>query len=331
MDSDFKIPTSIPIKDEPADNPVEPVMTEDHSPVEDQPHEEVVAEATPEVTPTEEESMGPVMGEDHSPAEDQPHEEVVAEATPAEEESMGPVMTEEHSPVEDQPHEEVVTEATPEVTPAEEESDVSSQDGSVESHSIVTQPMVEGPVKIKNAHKFIYGYVGLIVLVVIVAGVYVWQHDKVSTLNQQLVVADSALSSEQKQVTSLEAKLAKATVTPTLGLSVIKAVRYTPKGATTPNTGVAVDVSITNSSSSAFNLVTSAFKLKDAKNNSYVATNFPTQTTDSSLPTGYSLLIDQSVPSTFIAQGTLEFTVSNTALTSFTLVYGSQSIPVTLN
>jgi len=89
-------------------------------------------------------------------------------------------------------------------------------------------------------------------------------------------------------------------------------------------------VSITNSGSKAVSLVTSTFKLKDTSGDNYVATNYPSQTTDSSLPTGYALLIDQSLAPGATASGTLEFGVPTTTLTSFTLVYNSQSIPVTV-
>lgn len=50
---------------------------------------------------------------------------------------------------------------------------------------------------VKHAHKFILGYLVLIVLVAAVAGVYGWQHKKVDSLNTQL-------SSLQKQVTTLQ-------------------------------------------------------------------------------------------------------------------------------
>ncbi len=52
---------------------------------------------------------------------------------------------------------------------------------------------VSTPPKIKHAHKFIFGYLALIVLVAAVAGVYTWQHKKVNTLNAEI----KTLKSEQ--------------------------------------------------------------------------------------------------------------------------------------
>jgi hypothetical protein len=201
----------------------------------------------------------------------------------------------------------------------------------------VTPAAVVPPVKIQGAHKFVYGYVGLVILIALIAGVYVWQHNKVTSLETRLAASSSELSSQQQRVYTLESQLSKAqseiasSATPTLGLSVVKAARYTPSGTNTAkNSGVAVDVTITNSTSKAVSLVTSDFKLKDAQGNEYVATNFPAQATDSSLPAGYTLLIDQSLAAGATVSGTLEFGVPTTTLTSFTLVYNSQTLPVTV-
>jgi len=215
--------------------------------------------------------------------------------------------------------------------------DWSKSDMSTDSDSSAKAPVIIPPVKINGAHKYIYGYVGLIILVAAVVGVYVWQHNKVSALNAHVVAVNAELSAQQKRVYSLESQLSKAdseiaSFTPaTLGLTVVKATHYTPSGTNSAkNSGVAVDVSIKNPTSKAVSLVTSTFKLKDAQSNSYTATNFPAQSTDSSLPSGYSLLIDQSIAPGATVSGTLEFGVPTTTLTAFTLIYNSQSEVVTV-
>lgn len=217
-------------------------------------------------------------------------------------------------------------------TTSRDESSSFKPDTFKQSSSIVTPP-----VKIKSAHKFIYGYVGLIILVAAVVGVYVWQHNKVTSLNDQVIALNSELGAQQQKVTSLQTQLTKADAANSsapaiLGLSVVKATRYTPSATgSAANSGVAVDVSLTNSTDKAVSIVTSNFKLEDANKNNYVATNFPTQTTDSSLPSGYTLLIDQSLAPNTTIQGTLEFSVPTTTLTAFTLVYNSQTLTITAN
>lgn len=303
MDSDFKAPSGEPAKnDEPSETKV-PVMDDSSSSddgqdsdVKDSPETDS-HEADGSVMPNEEDHSTP--REEESPAEDS-----------SEAKEMPAIQDEPGSP---------------------------RSDDSTESTKEDTSPVVLPLVKIHAAHKFIYGYVGLIIFIAAVVGVYVWQHNKVTSLDAQLAASKGELTSQQQRVYSLEAQLSKAdselssSAAVTLQLSFLKGARYTPSGTNSAkNSGVAVDVSITNSTSKAVSLVTSTFKLKDAQSNSYVATNFPTQTTDSSLPTGYTLLIDQSIAAGATVSGTLEFGVSTTTLTAFTLVYNSQTLPITV-
>lgn len=73
--------------------------------------------------------------------------------------------------------------------------------------SYTTQPskpeVTSSPVHINHAHKFIYGYIALIVLAAAMGGIYAWQHKKVNSLNTKV-------SSLQGQVTTLNASLAKS-------------------------------------------------------------------------------------------------------------------------
>lgn len=256
---------------------------------------------------------GPSFGESH-------HDHIdSSETTTVSEEPMMPVMPEHHS------------------DPDPEEDDLPMSDMPTEPETPTAPPVIIPPVKIKSAHKYIYGYVGLIILIAVVVGVYEWQHSKVKSLDAHVAAVNAELSAQQSRVYSLESQLSKADselakVTPaTLGLTVAKATHYTPSGTkTTKNSGVAVDVSITNPTTSTVSLVTSNFKLKDASGNIYTATNFPSQSTDSSLPSGYTLLIDQSLAPGATVSGTLEFGVPTTTLTSFTLEFNSQSEVVNL-
>jgi hypothetical protein len=302
MDSDFKTPSNEPDKSEPADATKIPVIDK--------------ASAIEESQTTDVDS-----NELDGSKSDEPMVSDEKDSFDSMEDQPPIIDSAEHS----------------ETSVIQNESDDLKSDKSTGSSSSETMPVVTPPVKIQGAHKFIYGYIGLIVLVAVVVGIYVWQHSKVSKLDTQAATISAELSAEQNQVTSLKSQLAKAdsaasSSTPAvLGLTVVKATRYTPSGTNSvKNSGIAVDVSIVNSTTKAVSLVTSDFKLKDALSNSYTATNFPTQTTDSSLPSGYTLLIDQSLAVNATVGGTLEFSVTNTSLTAFALVYNSQVIPFTV-
>ena len=52
---------------------------------------------------------------------------------------------------------------------------------------------------VKNSHKFVFGYIGLVVLALAVAGVYYWQHGVVTK-------GESTISSQQTTINSLTAK-----------------------------------------------------------------------------------------------------------------------------
>lgn len=67
------------------------------------------------------------------------------------------------------------------------------------SGSAPSQPT---PSKIKHAHKFILGYIALIILVAAVAGVYTWQHKKVNSLNAQVNSLQEQVAGLQKTKTS---------------------------------------------------------------------------------------------------------------------------------
>lgn len=299
MDSDFKAPSGEPVKNDSDDETKVPVM--DNRSMDDKSSNNEI---------DSHESDSPVTDEAETSS---------TEETPASEENQSPI--------------EVSTE--PSQTPMlDDKLNSFAPDAPTDSEPEITEPAIVPPVKIHAAHKFIYGYVGLIILVAAVVGVYVWQHNKVSSLTAQVTALSSQLGAKEQKVTSLESQLAKADslLPANLGLSIVKTSRYTPSTTNSAkNSGIAIDIKITNTTSKAVSLVTSDFKLKDSQGNNYVAANYPTQTTDSSLPAGYSLLIDQSLAPNATVTGTLEFSVPTTTLTSFSLIYNSQSLSTTVN
>lgn len=300
MDSDFKTPSDEPVKNDSADETKVPVM-DDSSAEEKSPDSEADSH------------------ESDSPAVDDTETSSDAEENSTSEENESP---------------DIDSAEASETPMIDDNPDSSNSDASTDYESSVAPAAITPPVKIHAAHKFIYGYVGLIILVAAVVGVYVWQHNKVSSLNSQVTALSSELSARGQNIISLESQLAKADslLPPNLDLSIVKTARYTPSAAnSTKNSGVAIDIKITNPTAKPVSLVTSDFSLKDTMSDEYVATNYPTQTTDSSLPAGYSLLIDQSLAPKATVTGTLEFNVPTTTLTSFTLIYNSQAVSATVN
>src|ERR1017187_9171027 len=67
------------------------------------------------------------------------------------------------------------------------------------------------PPKIKHAHKFIFGYLALILLAVAVAGVYNWQHMKVVNLQNQAISQELQIAKLNKQVAALQTTVKKDT------------------------------------------------------------------------------------------------------------------------
>lgn len=74
-------------------------------------------------------------------------------------------------------------------------------------------PQPTQPIKVKHAHKFVYGYLIIIIFAAVVFGVYGWQHNKVKSLNKQVTALNSQVTTLQKQVTLLESMQKKTTTT----------------------------------------------------------------------------------------------------------------------
>src|ERR1700685_1845682 len=67
------------------------------------------------------------------------------------------------------------------------------------------QPSVALPSHIKHAHKFIFGYLIILVLVAAVGGMYSWQHKKVTNLNTQVASLNAQVNSLEKKLNSAQA------------------------------------------------------------------------------------------------------------------------------
>ncbi len=59
------------------------------------------------------------------------------------------------------------------------------------------------------AHYTIFGVIGLAILILLVGGVYEWQHKRVDNLNQQVATTDSQLQFTKDEVNSLQAEIIK--------------------------------------------------------------------------------------------------------------------------
>jgi hypothetical protein len=66
------------------------------------------------------------------------------------------------------------------------------------------KPEKVSSVKVKHAHKFIFGYLALLLLVAAIAGVYSWQHKKVTSLDAQVSSLQKQQAAANKQIASLQ-------------------------------------------------------------------------------------------------------------------------------
>lgn len=78
-----------------------------------------------------------------------------------------------------------------------------------------SQAPPDAPVHIKHAHKFIFGYIGVIIFIAALSGVYSWQHKDVTKLSAQLLTADSQVASLKKQMPKINKKATSSNQTQT--------------------------------------------------------------------------------------------------------------------
>jgi cytoskeletal protein RodZ len=117
-------------------------------------------------------------------------------------------------------------------------------------------PSVTPPIKVKHAHKFILGYIALILLVAALGGVYSWQHKKVNDSNAKIASLQSQLSSLKSQVSKPSKEQAQSTKTTTTTPATTpsaSSLQITQLGIEIPLTSSIADLSYTwdNSNSSA--------------------------------------------------------------------------------
>lgn len=179
-------------------------------------------------------------------------------------------------------------------------------------------------------------------IIAVGTGVYYWQHHEVDNLDSQLKTVTADLNNKAKEYNSVNAQLqslgnnSKSPLTQSsLQLSVVSASRYTPDGnPDLVNQGVAVQIELINKTTSTINVVPDNINLLDVRNNSYNESTFNSQTSGyalNPLPNKGVALNAQTIAPQEVLRGTLLFIVSDTSLTKFTLVSGSQTYPVNLS
>lgn len=187
-------------------------------------------------------------------------------------------------------------------------------------------------------------------------GMYYWQHKEVTTLNAKLASADATINKKSKaiaalnvQYTSLVGKYqalqgqnlaisANQSQSPPsqsdVTLSVLRAARYTDGACCQYRQNVAVVVTLKNSTKSTISIATTAFKLKDANDSTYIAKPGVTSGSDAVntyLGTGYVDLIDQTLAPGDSVSGAIHFVVVDKSIQNYTLVNGDNTYPVTAN
>jgi hypothetical protein len=65
------------------------------------------------------------------------------------------------------------------------------------------------PVKVSHAHKFIFGYIALLVLAALVGGVYHWQHSKLNLADKKSASLSTQVSQLNKQLLGLQTQIYK--------------------------------------------------------------------------------------------------------------------------
>jgi hypothetical protein len=204
-------------------------------------------------------------------------------------------------------------------------------------------------------------YVVVVILVsgLAAAGIYYWQHRSVNNLNKRLASDNhkvSFLQTQQsglsKQIASLNAQnyrlsselsssaAASAAAAdsstaqsqpsqPPLDITVLGGQRYsyTPSSGSTSQNDIVVDVTIKSASTTTINLPISDLELKDE--NDDTGADFG-DFAGNAMSNGDVVLDDQSLAPGQSVTGALVFVVLDANYDNYTLVYGSQSYPVSI-
>jgi cell division protein FtsL len=161
------------------------------------------------------------------------------------------------------------------------------------------------------------------------------QNSKVSELNKDVTNLNtqiSTLEGNNKKLTSSLQKYTKAPVVvqaPTqadLPLTVVGAARFNLHGSwNTSYDGVAIEISLTNPTTSPVSITPTGFILKDSQNNAFQqAPDY----SSGNLPTGYVVLTPQTLQPGETVQGEISFQNDQLGLNTFTLLYGTNTYPI---
>ena len=187
-------------------------------------------------------------------------------------------------------------------------------------------------------------------------GMYYWQHTEVTALSAKLASADATINKMSKDLATLNARyktidgqyqalqgqyqavISSQSQSPPsqsdLTLTVLRAARYTTGPCCQYRQNVAVVVMLKNPTKSTISIATTAFKLKDANDNSYFAQPGVASGPDAVntyLGTGYVDLISQTLAPGDSVSGAIHFYVVDKSIQNYTLVNGDNTYPVTAN
>ena len=186
--------------------------------------------------------------------------------------------------------------------------------------------------------------VGLVLIVLVALGIYLWQQGIAKGLNKERNTLEAKVVSQSAQLKTLEKSnkdlsakvnfLDKALKEATAAANIefgelsfpsVKATHYTYDEAGVERSVLLVDVTTKNETDQTLFLSAFNFKLKDAQNKSYpfaAEGSFP-------LPSGKVLLFDQQMAPGETVSGTLAFNAPK-SIKLFTLFYNTQKFTITV-
>lgn len=202
-----------------------------------------------------------------------------------------------------------------------------------------------------NSFKKALLWLVIIVLLLLLSGfgIYKWQHDKLVAANKNISSQNSQLSQLDNKVKTLlmennalnaEYKKSSSTLSSLqqgLGYSQTKfnitvdsssyVDPYGHGSGIPPTAYVGVQITVHNPTNQSINLTTESFKLQDSQNNVYPVFN-PSYVSNSGLPSGYVVLLDQVLSPNETVKGVVVFKLPNNSLHSFTFINGKNSYPI---
>ena len=184
-------------------------------------------------------------------------------------------------------------------------------------------------------------YFGIILILILGMGaVYALQQKKYNTQSASLKNTETELSSANKQINDLNSKVnslnskvnelmhpSSPSTPQVLTVTVDGGSYYTP--CICQITGIAIDITVNKSASEAIEVSPSDFELQDEQGNVYqISSNSLGEARN--LPFNWVQLAAQSIVPGRTVRGALMFDMKDNSITQFTLLYGSQTYPVTV-